>query len=228
MAEKSFPFDSVNGDRLYSAEDHAWYLRRVLSNGVIHTNNHPTLRVKRGSGLQSLLEVGGAIIDGYAYENTNEFSLTHEPANTSNPRIDRVVLRLDKTVDARHIKAFIKPGTPATNSVPPELTRNQYIYELSLAQVRINPGSTSIVEVIDERLNKSVCGIVSSLISIPTEQFLEEWHNWVSAMNDRKAAYQLSWEEWFASRQNEIGVKVVTGLNDPIGVAAGDVWLKPI
>lgn len=188
MTEKSFPFDSVSGDRLYNADDHAWYLRRVLSNGVIHANDSPTLRVKKGTGLQSILEIGGSIIDGYAYENTSEITLTHDAANATNPRIDRVILRLDKTVDNRHIKAFVVKGTAATNPVPPALTRNSYVHEISLAQIRINAGSAIINEITDERLNQSVCGIVASLISVPTEQFEAEWDAWFSGIQSEAPA----------------------------------------
>lgn len=208
MAEISSFFNNVNGDRKYDAETFALYFKKFLSSGVYHQNNQPALKVTAGTGLKTIIETGSAFLEGYMYQNTENIILSHDAADATNPRIDRIVLRLDRNVSVRAINAFVKKGTPASNPVPPSLQRDDFIYEVSLAQVRINAGSTSITSVTDERYNSSVCGLVSSLISIPTDDFKKQWEN------------------WFNGIKNQIGARLLYGSTEPAGAVAGDVWLR--
>jgi len=210
MAEFSSFFNSVNSDRRYDAEQFAEYFQQFLTSGVYHKNNVPSLKVRQGTGLQTILEPGSAFIEGYMYRNTADIVFAHDTADATNPRIDRIVLRLDRSVNARYIKAFVKKGVPAINPQPPTLQRDSIIYEISLAQVKINAGATSITSVTDERFNPSVAGLVSSLITVPTDEF------------------QRQWESWFNGIQNQIGVRLLAGSNEPSGAVAGDIWLKTV
>lgn len=228
MAEESCFFNSVNGDRQYDMEAFALYFKQFLSNGIYHTDQVPSLRVRHISGLQTELEPGSAYIEGYMYRNTEPIVFEHDSGDETNPRIDRIILRLDRDMNARYIKAFVKKGIPATNPQPPTLTRNDVVYEISLAQVRVNRGASVIASVLDERLDPSVAGLVSSLITVPTEQFLDDWNNWMAEMEDRKEGYQQEWDDWFTGIQNEIGVRVLIGENEPDGAVQGDIWLQPI
>lgn len=200
-------------------EQFALYFKQFISNGVYHTDNVPALNIVASTGLNSKISSGSAYIEGFMYNNTSDLILTHDVADATNPRIDRIVLRLDRSVNGRYIKAFVKKGTPATNPQPPALQRDSIIHEISLAQVRVNAGATTIASVTDERFDKSVAGLVTSLITIPIEDFQQEWDAWL-------AGRQSQWDTWFNSRQNQIGVKLTTGTVEPTGVATGDVWLK--
>jgi hypothetical protein len=210
MAELSSFFNSVNGDRQYDAEQFAEYFRQFLTSGLYHKNNQPSLKVRQGTGLQTILESGSAFIEGYMYRNTDDIVFTHDAADVTNPRIDRIILRLDRSANARYIKAFVKKGVPSSNPQPPTLQRDSIVYEISLAQVRINAGATTISSITDERLNPDVAGLVSSLITVPTDIFQQQWEN------------------WFNGIQNQIGVRILTGSAEPTNVVAGDVWLKNI
>jgi len=123
LAEKSWFFNSAPGDpRVYQASDFAQYFGKVLSTGLLHINEVPGLQVKAsGTDLRTFVEPGGAIMEGYAYENTDNVYLTHNLPEVSLDRIDRVVLRLDKKNANRHIKLFVREGVPATVPVPPTL-----------------------------------------------------------------------------------------------------------
>ncbi|WP_306009338.1 hypothetical protein [Bacillus sp. MMSF_3328] len=229
MAEESSFFNSVNGDRQYDMEQFALYFKQFLSNGLYHTNSLPALLVRPDSGMATLLESGSAYIEGFMYRNTEEIRFTHDPADVTNPRIDRIVLRLDKNLNARHIKAFIKKGTPGTIPIPPTLQRDETVYEISLAQVKIDAGKSQVTSVIDERLNPEVAGLVSSLITVPTEQFVEEWNRWMVDMNLKKENYQREWESWFQGIQVQNpamgGITFYTGKSAPSIPALNDRWL---
>ena len=188
MEESSF-FNSVDGDRQYDMEQFAAFFKLFLSTGLYHKDNVPALKVTKATGLQSQAEPGSAFLEGYMYNNTEDILLTHSAADATNPRIDRVVLRLDRGVNSRYIKAFVKAGTPATSPVPPTLQRDDIIYEVSLAQVRVNAGATTIASVTDERLDQSVAGLVTSLITVPTDEFEAEWRAWFDGIKEQNPAY---------------------------------------
>lgn len=168
MAELSRFFNSVNGDRRYLAEEFAEYFHQFLTNGVYHTNFIPTLAVKtNGTDMNVIVEPGMALINGYMYKNTTDKKLQIDAADPILNRIDRIVVRMDRNQEVRNITAQVVKGTPAPLPVAPALTRDNYIHEISLAQIYITKGATYIGEdnVTDERLNEDVCGLVRSLIT---------------------------------------------------------------
>jgi hypothetical protein len=188
MAEISKFFNSAPGDpRKYQASDFADYFGSVLSSGLLHTDNIPALQVKcEGTDLRTYVTPGKAIMQGYAYENTSNLYLEHALPEPTLDRIDRIVLRLDKRNQSRYIKLFVKQGTAATNPVPPNLQRDDFIYELSLAQIRVRANTSTLnpADLIDERLDENLCGLVHSLISIPTSQFQAEWDAFMASVQD--------------------------------------------
>lgn len=210
MEESSF-FNSVNGDRKYDMEQFATYFKQFLTTGILHKDQVPYLEVSKGAGLQSVVDGGSAYIEGFMYRNTASKSLLHEAADSTNPRIDRVILKLNRGVNARSITAQVKKGVAATNPQPPSLQRDDIVYELSLAQVRINAGATAITSITDERLNTSVAGLVSSLITIPIDTF------------------QAQWDSWFSSVQSEApakgGMTIYVQPSPPSAPLSDDIWI---
>lgn len=159
--ENSYFFNSMNGDRTYQATDFANFYSQFLNEGIYGNGGQTTLKViADGTDMRVNITAGPAVVQGYMYENTATIYLTHDAAEPTYDRIDRVVLRLDKTAENRFIKAFVKKGSPASSPVAPTLQRDDYIYEISLAQVRITAGKSYIEQsqIKDERGNRDVCG----------------------------------------------------------------------
>lgn len=192
-------------------EQFALYFKQFLTSGLYHKNNVPSLKVSALTGLQTKLEPGSAYLEGFMYSNTADITLTHSAADTTNPRIDRVVIRLDRGLDKRSINAFIKTGVPATSPVPPSLQRDNVIYEISVAQVRVNAGATTISSVTDERLNESVAGLVSSLITVPTDKFQAEWDAWFTGVKAENPAMG--------------GMLITVGNTQPTAPTTNDIWI---
>jgi hypothetical protein len=170
MAEKYMFFDSTADDpREYPASNFAEFFGKVLTSGIF--NGGTNLQVGcTGTDMKSVIEPGYAWINGYMYKLDADLQLTHDAADPGADRIDRVVIRLDTRIENRYIKAFILGGTPAVSPVAPSLTRDANIYEISLAQVLIRAGRSYIepMQITDERLDASVCGLVNSLIQVDT------------------------------------------------------------
>lgn len=197
MAEVFKFFNSAPGDlREYYASDFAEYFGSVLSAGLLLDENEEYgLQVTFDSGLDVKVSTGKALIKGYSYWNTSDLTLTHSLPEATLDRIDRVVLRLDLKNAARSIKAFVKEGVASANPEAPNLQRDQYVYELSLAQVRLRANTASIVEsdITDERALEDLCGIVQSLITVPTSVFQQQFNAW---FDSQKAIYETDIVEW--------------------------------
>src|SRR5699024_8023820 len=137
-------------------------------------------------------------------------------------RIDRIVLRLDLRNSERNILLHIKEGEPAENPEAPELQRDNFIYELSLARVRIRANTSSLDpnDLTDDRYYEEYGGFVNSLLSIPTSQFIEEWQEFLAERNEEFEAasgdfedqleyFQNQWQEWIYDIQSDTFARVV-------------------
>lgn len=197
MAEVYKFFNSAPGDeREYYASDFANYFSSVLSAGLLLDENEEYgLQVTLDSGLNVKVAIGKALIKGYSYANTTDLTLTHTLPETEYDRIDRIVLRLDLRNANRYIRAFVKTGAASENPVAPDLQRDQYIYELSLAQVRLRANTASIEasDIIDERALENLCGIVQSLITVPISVFQQQFDAW---FDNQKTVYETEIVNW--------------------------------
>ncbi|MFD2704090.1 hypothetical protein [Salibacterium lacus] len=167
-------FNSEDGDRVYSAEDWARIFSRIAKDGYVDgeeeelevsATDPETLGVRVG--------LGAAWVQGRIYQIYDSAeTLSLSDADLDNPRIDRIVVRLNYS--ERLIEVAVSEGPPSTNPEPPELTRNSSAYELSLAQVYVAPGVTSIsdTDITDEREDEELCGESYSLVNRPLEEDL--------------------------------------------------------
>lgn len=212
MAQKYYFFNSAPGDeRLHQASDFARYFGNVLTSGLFSLDNQIGLRVQSdGTDMRSYVETGKALIKGFAYENDADEYLLHDLPEVTNNRIDRVVLRLDLRNQNRFIKVFVKSGVADAAPVPPELQRDNFIYELSLAQilVRANTSTINPADITDERLEEQLCGIVNSMITVPTSQFQDDWNAWYAANIPQ---YESEWQDFIDGLAGATFVQTVNG-----------------
>lgn len=210
-------FDSTIDDpRDYNADDFAEYFRLVLTSGIL--NGGTNLKVEcPQNNMQTYIQEGYAWLLGYMYKVSDEpLYLTHDVADPTLDRIDRVVIRLDKTLNNRYVKAFVLKGTPSLSPVPPSLTRDEDIYEISLAQVRITAGKSFIdnTQITDERLDNNVCGLINSLIQADTTEIFNQFQAWY---NTKTTQFQNDWDAWFTDQQSG-GYVLQSEFSNQIGV----------
>src|SRR5699024_413275 len=164
------------------------------------------LEVTAGANMEVNLGSGYMFANGFMYENDSTKTLEHDVADNDNDRIDRVVIRFDRNPDLKERegnKAIILKGAPDSNPKPPEIVREGYIYDMSVAQVRIIAGKSFIEdeEITDERSLEDLSGYIPlhniyrgmqineyGTISMPNQSYVE--------MNDYDASYE---------RNNNIG-----------------------
>lgn len=172
MPETSMFFDSTEADeRMYSSADFAQFMKIFYSTGVVSGGD--SLKVLGSADrLAVSVQPGKAVVEGRPYWLTESAKeLTVPAASTSYARIDRVILRLDLSVEARNITAQILQGQAAANPKPPNLLRNNNYYDISLAQLYIPANALVIEKVTDERYNAEVCGICQGLYTLDMTDF---------------------------------------------------------
>lgn len=175
MEIKSFP---NNRDEYIGAE----YVMRWLhgrTSGVFGAQNNAAVKVA-GAMSVSVTDGVGWMANGngdgvvwwnsHNADNGTELTLTVSPADSTLNRIDRVIVEWPTTNYADLPAIKILKGSGASNAVPPALTNNATVRQISLARIRIPAGTTSITAsmITDERMDKSVCGIVTESVSIDT------------------------------------------------------------
>lgn len=173
---KSFP---NNRDEYVGAE----YAMRWLhgrTSGVFAANNNAAVAAVQNAMAVTVSDGVGWISDSDANgvvwwndaEKTNgaKMQLTIDAADGVLNRIDRVIVEWKTTDYADLPEIKILKGTPASAAAAPALTNNTTQRQLSLAQILVAAGTTSITAsmITDERQNPDVCGLVTDTLSIDT------------------------------------------------------------
>lgn len=127
--------------------------------------------------------------------------MQHMPAVT-HPRVDRVVLRLNlqQTLAGRWIRPMVISGIEAEDPELPALVRTAEEWDISLAAVQVAPGQTEIgvLDIIDERFDLEVCGIIGSLMQVDLSPYVQQMQalvaDGIAQVDDLIASIQLAWE----------------------------------
>ena len=183
--EKFSFFNDINDDRIYYAEDFARHLKKYFTNGIF--NNE--LQVISNNDMTVTIQSGDANIEGYRYTNTDNLVKNIDVADGQLSRIDNVVIRLDLT--NRLISAQIVKGSFDENPIAPPLERSTTIYDIKLAEIKINAGATAISQedIKDTRFDTNLCGNVISTVQTPdtTDLFIQydaAFNDWFESVKD--------------------------------------------
>lgn len=174
----AYPLDSIvnydgNGVPSFDRAVSSLILRRLYSylftNGVMLATDSTALQVGTAEGMKVSVNAGFTVINGALRLFAEPRTLAIQ-ASENNDRIDTVVARLDLNQDVRNIDLYVLKGVSGSAPVRPELTRNDSVYELGLADLYITKNTTSISadRITDTRLDTARCGVVSSISKFDT------------------------------------------------------------
>ena len=229
MAEMGLFFESVNGDRRYKVVELVAYLRPFFSDGVF-PNPSTGLQVMETAEKDMFVtvKVGDAWINGRMYRNLDDKRIRLDPSDSATTRIDRIVVGCN--YKDRVITSYVKKGTPASSASAPELTRNDTLYEISLAEITIAPGAVGITQsaIKDTRLDQSKCGIVTGLVeTVDTQTLYNQLETWRQEFMQEKDTQMASWIATFQKNMNSWKdteqQAFVNWFNDIKGQLQGDV-----
>ena len=164
MSIITYPLDGVT----YDAEDVSTYLCTRTS-GVYAKDTNYAVSV---TGPRQI-----AVAPGLAWINYDDFkgvsacsreavNLIVPDADSTLPRIDRVVLQFDTAANLTAVK--LKPGTPAAAPEPPDILQNHNQYELGLCTISVPAGSAAVTS--------------ADITGIPTETLLAQYTAILTAM----------------------------------------------
>lgn len=189
MAVRYGFFNSVNGDRLYNADDMSHYFKGLVSDGV-YENVGDKLIVTAGTGMKVVVGTGRALIDCRWVENDSPLEITLNAADENNARTDYIVVVLNLNGGSRSITIYATDTLPAVTD---------YVKYLVLAEVKVNAGVTSIAQInISDKRGTSRCPYVTGLIrQVDTSQLFAQWQ---AAMEEKYAEFEL----WFTHLTQEL------------------------
>lgn len=197
-------FDSVDKDRLYSAEEMNKPYKRLVSNGVFATpkgtpstdlqvvsaNDNTNIIVKKGEG----------IFGDKWFQNESDFVIT-VPNNTNIiPRIDSVIVQVDKRMTGRVGNIIYRTGIASSNPEPPNIGSVDNVIEYRLANIYVAAGEVFIgQEKIQDLRGSKECPWVTHLLKqVDTSILYEQWRAAYAAY------YQKTTEEFNEYKATEI------------------------
>lgn len=136
-------FNSVNHDRTYDADTFGSMFDGVINDGVFRTWGKGMI-VSAVGGLVVTVGTGRAWFNHTWTVVTADERLTLAAGSPSMPRIDSVVLRVDKSTSVRMNRIYIKQGYASGSPSRPSLENTSTVREYVLADIRVNNGATGI------------------------------------------------------------------------------------
>ena len=193
---KSFP---NNQDEYVGAE----YVMKWLhgrTSGVFGANGNAAVAALASPGMAVTISDGVGWMangngDGVVWWNDHEavnsikLQLGIDAADGVLNRIDRIIVEWKTTnyVDLPEIKVL--KGATSSTAKAPALTNNSTVRQISLAKIAVNAGVTAITAsmITDERLNTSVCGLVTDWVSIDTSMMHSQFEALLTAIQKELA-----------------------------------------
>jgi hypothetical protein len=248
----AYPLDSIvnydgNGVPSFDRAVSSLVLRRLYSylftKGVWMATDSTALQVGVAEGMKVSVNAGFTVINGALRLFAEPRTLAIQ-ASENQDRIDTVVARLDLNQDVRNIDLYVLKGTSGSTPVRPELTRNDSVYELGLADLFIPAGTTTIPQerITDTRLDTARCGVVSSISEFDTTTLYNqiqadlahfkseneaEFEAWVNGQESTFATWsstqRSAFETWFAGIRDILDEDTAGHLQGEIEALQGDM-----
>ncbi|SHJ25276.1 hypothetical protein SAMN02745163_01568 [Clostridium cavendishii DSM 21758] len=196
-----------NGDQEYGQDEFSRYFDNIYESGVsINEDNNMTLQVNKcDSGVQ--VDKGFSIIKGfYLYNDSIKNIGILKDSNYD--RIDRVIIRLN--LNSKKVSIDVKKGIPSSNPEVPSLQRDNLVYELSLAQIKVPKNGEMVI--VDERYKKELCGAIRP-------KNLTEFNSMIEGFTNQ-------FNKWFEAQQAKGWRNVFIQNTTPEKVVPGSIWIQ--
>ena len=212
----AFFYDSVSGDRTYSADSFSNWLKKFFTTGVFNGD----LQVKAYDGMRVNVSAGYCNIGGKVRIFDNLTTITLDAANGQYPRIDTIVLERNDT-DRNITIEYVAGQYAGTTPEPTAPVRENNVYQLVLAQIYVGAGVTEILNsnITDTRPDTDLCGwVVGTVDAIDVEQLTNqaeaEFREWL-------ADSESDFYTWFATIQDVLDEETAGHLQNEITAQQG-------
>ncbi len=223
-------FNSVNGDRLYNADQLSRIFEGLITDGVYESVANK-LAVQPNSGMTIQIATGRGWFGRHWVNNDSEYTMTLSDSDVILNRYVAVVIKVDDTDAVRDAVPYLKYGEFATNPVKPTMTRTETVKEYCLAYIYVGAGvseiTASVIE--DARGDESVCGWVTGLITqIGTATLFAQYDAIFNEFMTREIA---DFNVWFEGLQVQLDSEVETRLTNALPTSltltlSADSWTQ--
>ena len=214
---KSFP---NNQDTYIGAEDvMRWHHGRTSGvfaagdNAAVTALSAPTMAVQVSDGTGWMANTGrnGIVwwIDNESVDGA-KLQLSIDAADGVLNRIDRVIVEWKTTNYVDYPEVKILKGAKSSTPQAPALTNNGTVRQISLARIAVAAGATAITAsaITDERLNQSVCGLVTEDVSIDTSMISAQVQAVLTETQEQSAAVLQGINDELANLEAGTGVEL--------------------
>ena len=194
-------FNSVNGDRVYNAQQMSELFKGLITDGV-YEGVGDKLAVQPNNGMTIQIATGRGWFNNRWVDNATEYLTTLEASDVTLNRYCAVCVRVDDNDNVRNAEPYIKYGEYATSPVKPTMTRSDKVNEYCLAYIYIGAGVTEITakDIEDTRHNTELCGYVRGLIEqidantlfTQYDEIFKDWFNNLTEYMDENVEAKLS------------------------------------
>lgn len=206
MSVTSGFFNSLNGDRKYSAEQMSAIFDGIINDGVFASIGTAFGVSAEGTDNDITVGIGRAWFNSTWLYNDAILPLTAEESELVLNRYDAVVIEIDRSDSGRKGDIKIITGTPASEAEYPEMTHNAYVNQYPLAYIYRAAGSTVITQAdITNMVGTSSCPYITGILQVINidnlvAQWQGEWDVWSAQWPQWKAA----WDQWFAEQTGDV------------------------
>lgn len=184
-------FNSVNGDRLFNAQQMSEIFEGLITDGVYESVGDK-MAVQPNSGMTIQIATGRGWFGKHWVNNNSEYTLTISSSDVILNRYVAVCIKVDESDSVRSATPYLKYSDFASSPVKPEMTRTESVKEYCLAYIYQKAGATTITakDIEDTRPDTSLCGWVTGLIeqlSSATlfDQFTAIFYDWFENLTDK-------------------------------------------
>lgn len=160
-------FDSVNKDRLYSADQMNMPYKKIVADGLFFEGGDGgnVFKVTAAGGMKVNIDPGNALIGGKWAENEDDVEIEISANTSESARIDSVILRLDNSIETRAIGIVYRQGGTSAPALENSVTVKEF--RLANVSVAVNAVSVADANIVDTR-GTAECPWAASLVT-PSE-----------------------------------------------------------
>ena len=209
MTIKSGFFNSLNHDRMYDADDMNAIFDGIITDGVFGNIGNRFI-VTPGSGMTINIGTGKARLHQIFVENDANLVLQVSQSDVLLNRIDVLVIRVDKTISGRRGDITILKGTPSQNPIAPTLSTDGQIWEMPIANIRVNANVNKITA---SDIQYLVGRDTTPLITAPMQTMNVD--PYVRNMENQ-------FKDWFAEMKEKLSQDAAGNLQNQINAIKGE------
>lgn len=207
-------YNSLNGDRRYTAEQISRIFSGVISDGVFMSIGEQ-LRVSASDKMTVIVGSGRAWFNGTWTDNDSSYYVTIPTSEMTTNRIDAVVLEVDSNENVRANSIKVVSGTPATNPSKPTLANSANVRQYPLAYITVRANTADIKQSdITNAVGTSECPWITGILqTIDTDELITQW---VDQFNEIYARLETAISQTLAAEIVDSSITTEKIVNDAV------------